>query len=119
MLLTFLLPIKGSLEVIPALTYYMGVVKKDLIQHYWSIDATLSTPFPRTVMSRNEFENIFSFLHCCNNQDYATKGTPGYDPKKKLGITYEKLLENIYIYIKVSSYYIIILHEYFLMIKDC
>ena len=45
-------------------------------------------------MSRNEFENIFSFLHCCNNQDYATKGTPGYDPKKKLGITYEKLLEN-------------------------
>ena len=53
-----------------ALMYYMGVVKKDLIQHYWSIDATLSTPFPRTVMSRNEFENIFSFLHCCNNQDY-------------------------------------------------
>ena len=39
-----------------ALMYYMGVVKKDLIQHYWSIDATLSTPFPRTVMSRNEFE---------------------------------------------------------------
>ena len=48
------------------------------------------------VMSRNEFENIFAFLHCCDNSQYITKGQPGYNPKKKLGFTYEKLVENFY-----------------------
>ena len=78
-----------------ALTYYMGIVKKDLITSYWSIDSTIATPFPRMVMSRNEFENIFAFLHCCDNSEYATKGQPGYNPKKKLGFTCEKLVENL------------------------
>ena len=47
-----------------ALTYYMGIVKKDLITSYCSIDITKATPFLRTVMSWNEFENIFAFIHC-------------------------------------------------------
>ena len=45
-----------------ALTYYMGIVKKNLITSYWSVDSTIATPFPRTVMSRNEFENILLFF---------------------------------------------------------
>ena len=79
-----------------ALTYYMSIVKKELITLYWIIDSTIVTPFSRTVMSRNEFENIFAFLHCCDNSQYATKGQPGYNPKKKLGFTYEKLIENFH-----------------------
>ena len=58
-----------------------GIVKKDLITSYWSTGSTIATLFPRTVMSRNEFENIFVFLHCCDNSEYATKGQPGYNPK--------------------------------------
>ena len=50
-----------------ALTYYMGIVKKHFITSYWSIDSAIATPFPRTFMSRNEFENIFVFHHCCDN----------------------------------------------------
>ena len=50
-----------------ALTYYMGIMKKDFITSYWSIDSTIASPFLRMVMSRNEFENIFAFLHCCDN----------------------------------------------------
>ena len=45
-------------------------------------------------MPRNEFDNIFAFLHCCDNSEYATKGQPGYNPKKKLGFNYERLVEN-------------------------
>ena len=45
-------------------------------------------------MSRNEFEDILAFLHCCNNSEYATRGQPAYNPKKKLGFTYQKLVEN-------------------------
>ena len=72
----------------------MGIVKKDFITRYWSIDSTIATPFTRTVISRNEFENLFAFLHFCDNSEYATKGQPGYNPKKKLGFTYEKLVES-------------------------
>ena len=74
----------------------MGIVKKDFITRYWSIDSTIATPFTRTVISRNEFENIFAFLHFCDNSEYATKGQPGYNPKKKLGFTHEKLVENFH-----------------------
>jgi len=68
-----------------ALTFNFGIVKKDLLKNYWSTDDVLLTPFPRTVMSRVEFYNIMSFLHCCNNLDYVPKGQPGYDPKRKFG----------------------------------
>ena len=57
-----------------ALTYYIGIVKKDLITSYRSIDSTIATPFPRTVMSRSRFETVFAFLHCCDNSEYASKG---------------------------------------------
>ena len=68
-----------------ALTYYMGIVKKDVMKFYWSVDSVSSTPFPRNVISLSEFYNILSFLHCCSNTDYPSKGQPGYDPRKKLG----------------------------------
>ena len=70
--------------------------KRSFITRYWSIDSTTATPFTRTVISRNEFENIFAFLHFCDNSEYATKGQPGYNPKKKLGFTHEKLVENFH-----------------------
>ena len=46
----------------------MGIVKKDAMKFYWSVDRVLSTPFPKIVISRSDF-----------------KGQPGYDPRKKLG----------------------------------
>ena len=66
-----------------ALTFYFGIVKKDLLHHYWSVDSVMSTPFPRSIMSRQEFFNIMSFLHCCDSSDYPGRGQPGYDSQKK------------------------------------
>ena len=66
------------------LTYYMGIVKKDSLWSYWTIDSVSSTPFPRSVMSRRDFLNILAFLHCSNPADYIRKEQPGYNPKKKL-----------------------------------
>ena len=36
-------------------------------------------------MSRVDFYNMLSFLHCYNNSEYISKGQPGYNPKKKFG----------------------------------
>ena len=67
-----------------ALTY-MGIVKKDAIKSYWSVDSVLSTPFPRNVIPCSQFYNILSFLHCCSNTEYPSKCQPDDDPRKKLG----------------------------------
>ncbi len=71
-----------------ALTYYMGLVKKDLIRDYWTVDSIFSTPFPPSVMSRNYFLNIFTFLHCHNTETYIPRGLAGHDPRQKLGDFY-------------------------------
>ena len=68
-----------------ALTFYFEIVKKNLLKSYWSSNSVLIIPFLRNVMSRVDFYNILSFLHCCNNSKYISKGQYGYNPKKKLG----------------------------------
>ena len=51
-----------------ALTYYMGLIKKKPdIKQYWSMDEMLSTSFVRNIMSRDEYHNILSFFHLCDN----------------------------------------------------
>ena len=66
------------------LTFYFGIAKKDLLRDYWSVDSVMSTTFPTSIMSRREFFNIMSFLHCCDSSDYPGRGQPRYDPQKKL-----------------------------------
>ena len=75
----------GKMRAFLALTFYFGIVEKDLLKSYWSTDSVLITPLPINVMSRVDFYNILSFLHCCNNSKYISKGQPGYNPKRKYG----------------------------------
>ena len=78
-----------------ALTFYFGVVKKDNVKSYWSTDSILSTPFPKKVMSRDEFLNIFSFFHLCDNKTYVKRGQEGYDPRKTFGFFYEHITSQL------------------------
>ena len=38
-----------------AITFLMGIIHKDNAKQYWSTDELISTPFFRTLMSRNEY----------------------------------------------------------------
>ena len=58
----------NNVVVFLALTYYMGLLKKDLVRDYWSTDNILSTPFPSSVMSCNDFQNILSFCIVMTHQ---------------------------------------------------
>ena len=75
----------GKMTAFLALTFYFGIVKKDLLKSYWGSTSVLVTPFSRTVMSRVDFYNILLFLHCCNNSEYISKCQSGYNSKKTLG----------------------------------
>ena len=44
-----------------ALTY-MGIVKKDAMKSYWSVDSVLSTPFPRNVIHVHSFTTFCHFF---------------------------------------------------------
>ena len=77
-----------------ALSFYMGLVKKSDLEDYWSTDPVLHTPFPRSVMVRDMFENMYTFLHLCDNATYANKGEDGYDPRKKLGLFFTDLVQS-------------------------
>ena len=89
------------------LTFYFGIVKKDLLRHYWSVDSVMSTPFPRSIMSRQEIFNIMSFLHCCDSSDYPGRGQPGYDPRKKIGKVFTILQERFWIPQQTLQHHII------------
>ena len=44
-----------------ALQYFMGLIKKSVIRDYWVTDSIMSTPFPSSVVPRNEFMNFLDF----------------------------------------------------------
>ena len=80
---------EDNITLFIALTFYFGIVK-DLLRHFWSVDSVMSTPFPRSIMSRQEFFNI-SFLQCCDSSDYPGRGQPR--PTKKIGKVFTILQE--------------------------
>ena len=63
-----------------ALTFFMGIIKEYEPRSYWSTDPVLSIPFPRSLMSRRDFFNILTLLHCCDPAEYIPRG-----PRIKLG----------------------------------
>ena len=78
-----------------ALTFYFGIVKKDLLISYWSADSVLITTIPWSCDVKSNLLYYVVILHCCNNSEYISKGQPGYSPKKKFGEILSTLKEKL------------------------
>ena len=76
-----------------ALLMSMGLVNHQDIQDYWSTDPVLSTPFFSSVMTRDRFLLLLTFLHCSDNAGYVPRGHDGYDPLYKLGSIYHSIID--------------------------
>ena len=74
----------------------MGLIQKHDIKQYWSMDEMLATSFVRKLMSRDEYHNIQTFLHLCDNETYPKKTDPEYDPRKKIGFLFTSLCESFW-----------------------
>ena len=62
----------------------MAIVKKPSLQSYWTRDASIETPFFRSVMPRNRFVTISRYLHFVDKKDESKldrsqKMRPVYD----------------------------------------
>ena len=69
--------------------FLTGLVKKPEMELYWSTDEFLSTPIFGKVMSRNRYENIWSFLHFNDNEARPNNDT---DPLYKVRPVLDMLL---------------------------
>ena len=75
-------------KVFLGITYLMGLIHKNNVKEYWSTEDIISTPFFPKIMSRDEYHNILTFFDLSDNKIYPQKGSPDYDPRKKLGFFY-------------------------------
>ena len=75
-----------------ALTIAMGLTVQEDLGEYWSTDPIMQTPFYPSIMSRDFFMNILSFLHLSDNRNYILRGQRGYNPLFKLGEVYDNIL---------------------------
>jgi hypothetical protein len=71
-----------------SLVIVMGLLVQEDMKDYWTNDPVLETPFFRTVMPRDKFMNIMTFLHFSDNANYKPRGHPEYKPLYKLGTIY-------------------------------
>ena len=74
-----------------ALIIAMGLLQQQDIQDYWSTDVLLQTPIFRSVMPRNRFLVIMSFLHLNDNTTVVPKGQDGYDKLNKIRPIFDML----------------------------
>ena len=70
----------------------MGLTVQEDLGDYWSTDPIMQTPFYPSIMSRDFFMNILSFLHLSDNRNYIPRGQRGYNPLFKLGEVYDNIL---------------------------
>jgi len=82
----------------------MGLVQKQDIDAYWSIDDAIATPIFNKTMARNRFTQILSFLHLNNNEHHVNRGEEGHDPLFKVRTILDKVYIGYFIlYVKYGS----------------
>lgn len=84
----------GEIKAFLGMTIAMGLVRQLNIQDYWSTDPVVSTPFFSSVMSRDRFLSIMSYLHLSDNTSAIPRSEEGYSPLQKLGKPYQDILAN-------------------------
>ena len=72
----------------------MGITKQQDMHDYWSKNKVTSTPFYGSVMPRDRFLLLISFLHYSDNTNYIPRGHDGYKPLYKLGTPYQEIVRS-------------------------
>ena len=67
-----------------AIVLRTSVLKKPQLRDYWSTNPVLHSSFAKSMMSRDRFRAILSFLHINDNTNYVSRNQSGYDPLFKV-----------------------------------
>ena len=83
-----------EIQAFLALLLAMGLLEQIEIHEYWTTNCVTQTPFFPSVMSRDRFLLILTFLHFNDNNNFIPRGQPNYDPLYKLGDTYHHIIDS-------------------------
>ena len=75
-----------------ALVIAMGLLTQMDVSEYWTVNPVTATPFFPSVMSRDRFLLLLTFINLNDNKEYILRGTEGHDPLFKLGPLYHRIL---------------------------
>ena len=81
-----------------AITMLTGLINKNRIQDYWSIDPLLSTPIFGQYFTRNRYQDILRYLHFGNNEDISSN-----NPLEKIKPIIDSLRKNFSNYVKPTQ----------------
>lgn len=86
-----------------ALIFQMGIVKKKVLNSYWSTDPGSETPFFGKTMPLWKFLLIRRMLHLNDNQREAGRNEPGFDPWAKVRLVLDHMNAAFKRYYRPSS----------------
>ncbi|GFO35124.1 PiggyBac transposable element-derived protein 4-like [Plakobranchus ocellatus] len=72
----------------------MGLIVIENLDEYWSIDQVYKLPFFGSVMPKDRFSLLLSFLHLANNKEQPPRDHPNHDPIFKIRPFIERLNAN-------------------------
>ena len=61
-----------------ALVIAMGLLTQMDVSEYWTVNPVTATPFFPSVMSRDRFLLLLTFIHLNDNKEYILPGTEGH-----------------------------------------
>ena len=70
----------------------MGLLTQMDVSEYWAVNPVTATLFFHSVMSRDRFLLLLTFIHLNDNKEYILRGTAGHNPFFKLGPLYHRIL---------------------------
>lgn len=93
-----------ELMVFIGISIAMGMLRLPRVKDYWSTSNVLSTPWFRSIMSRDRFLEILQYIHPVDSSQQKKKGEGGFDPLFKIRSVVDHLNAVFPEYYKASRY---------------
>ena len=80
---------ESDIKIFIAHLLIMSSIKKSALHNYWSTNSLMRTPFFRTYLSRNKFQDILWNFQVANAKNNPPPGSPNHDPLAKVHLLLE------------------------------
>ena len=82
----------------------MSSINKSALHNYWSTNSLTRTPFFRTYLSRNKFQDILWNFQVADAKNNPPPGSPNHDPLAKVHPLLEMCQMSFHLRYKPSEY---------------
>ena len=95
---------ESDIKIFIAHLLIMSSIKKSALYSYWSTNSLTRTPFFRTYLSRNKFQDILWNFQVANSKSNPPPGAPNHDPLAKIHPLLEMCQTNFRLHYTPAKY---------------